>query len=56
MKILHIFKAEPDDVTDTLVEAWGGINEVTRICLYQKPVDYDQLIGLIFESDRVLCW
>ncbi|MBW2061587.1 MAG: hypothetical protein JRI95_08510 [Deltaproteobacteria bacterium] len=56
MKILHIFKTEPDEKIKTLADAWHGQNEVTKFYLYQKPVDYDQLIVLIFENDRVLCW
>jgi len=56
MKILHIFKSEPDTVTETLVKAWDEKNRVTKFYLYKNPVNYDQLIDLIFESDKVFCW
>ena len=56
MKILHIFKNQPDKVTETLVQGWDEQNEVTRFYLYKRPVDYSRLLDLIFENEKVLCW
>ena len=56
MKILHIFKSKPDDDTLTLTAAWAAGHEVREFHLHQDPVDYEELVDLIFESDRVLSW
>lgn len=58
MKILHIYKTEPDDVTKTLVGILSEGKEVTEISLYQGEPDYGQLIDLIFEHDhdKVISW
>jgi len=58
MKILHVYKTEPDDVTKTLVGILSEGKEVTEISLYQGEPDYGQLIDLIFEHDhdKVISW
>lgn len=56
MKVLHIYKSEPDEKVKTLAAAWKEGNEVVEFHLYQSPVDYERLIDLIFESDKVLSW
>jgi len=56
MKVLHIFKTEPDETVKTLAQAWNEGREVTEFHLYQNPVDYDRLIDLIFENEKVLSW
>jgi len=58
MKILHIYKTEPDDVTKTLVGILSEGKEKTEFPLYQGKPDYGQLIDLIFEHDhdKVISW
>ena len=56
MKVLHIYKTEPDEAVQTLARAWNDGNEVTEFHLHQTPVDYERLIDLIFENDNVLSW
>jgi len=58
MKILHIYKSEPDDVTKTLVGILSERKENTEFPLYQGEPDYGQLIDLIFEHDhdKVISW
>ena len=55
MKILHILKTEPDDVTKALVSSLskphGG--EATAVKL-NDSTDYEELIDLNFEHDKVI--
>jgi len=56
VKILHIYRFEPDEVINLLTEAWDEGNEVVEFHLYQTGVDYGRLIDLIFQCDKVLTW
>ena len=56
MKILHILKTEPDNNTKTLIDILSEGEEATVFCLYDKQVDYEKLIDLIFEHDKTISW
>lgn len=56
MKLLHIFKSEPDETTLKLVEAVSEGNETRRETMYDGPVDYDKIVRLVFEYDANICW
>ncbi|MCJ7684857.1 MAG: hypothetical protein MUO68_11255 [Desulfobacteraceae bacterium] len=56
MKLLHVLKSEPDNVTKTLMKASSEGNDVQQFELFAKDVDYDKLIELIFENDKVISW
>ena len=56
MKILHILRSEPDEVVKTLIKASSEGLEAKQFELYREDVDYDTLIELVFEYDKVICW
>lgn len=56
MKILHVFKTEPDEVTKTLVEVISKGEDSTTFELYKEDVDYGKLLDLVFEHDKVISW
>jgi hypothetical protein len=57
MKILHILKTEPDDETRALVSAFGMTDGRESIVIrLDDSTDYEQLIDLIFEHDKVITW
>lgn len=56
MKILHILKSEPDDNTRTLLGILSAGQESTLFPLYEDEQDYEKLIELIFEYDKVISW
>ncbi|MBF0476715.1 MAG: hypothetical protein HQK59_12975 [Deltaproteobacteria bacterium] len=56
MKILHIFKTEPDEVTKTLMSHISSQGENIEFKLYEPQPDYDRLVDIIFESDKVYSW
>jgi hypothetical protein len=56
MKILHLFKKEPNDEVKKLMEIMSEGEETKQFDLYKGDVNYDQLIDLIFEHDKVVTW
>jgi hypothetical protein len=56
MKILHILKTEPDSETQTLMDLISEGEETTQFALYQGSPDYEALIDLIFENEKVISW
>ncbi len=56
MKVLHILRSEPDEVVKNLIKASSEGNEAQQFELYKEDVDYDTLIELVFEHDKVICW
>ncbi|MBW2036030.1 MAG: hypothetical protein JRI41_00930 [Deltaproteobacteria bacterium] len=56
MKILHIFKHEPDDEVKKLSAGISEGEEVSEFGLYEGNIDYGSLIDLIFEHDKVITW
>ncbi len=58
MKTLHILKTEPDSNTKALVSTLDASKdeESTVFKLYEEPVDYESLIDLIFEYDKITSW
>lgn len=57
-KILHILKREPDEIQKVLMERISEGRENLEFPLFgdEKGVDYNRLIDLIFDSDRVITW
>ncbi len=56
MKILHIFKTEPNDEVKKLVEIMSEGEEAKTFELYKENVNYEELIDLMFECDKVISW
>lgn len=56
MKILHIMKTEPDKQTNTLVDIISEGKDATVFDLYDEHADYERLVDLIFDYDKVICW
>jgi hypothetical protein len=56
MKSLHIFKSEPDHNTQLLIDILSGGDESATFSLYEAAPDYERLIDLIFDHDRVVTW
>ena len=49
MKILNVYRSQPDEVVEKLVEI------VTRDRESDSP-DYDALVDKIFSADQTICW
>jgi sulfur transfer complex TusBCD TusB component (DsrH family) len=56
MKLLHILKSDPDENTKTFIEILSEGEEAIEVSLYEDAVDYEKLIDMIFEHDKVITW
>ena len=56
MKTLHILKSPIDKVTQSLIGAFETDETVMIPLVEDEVLDYDRLVDLIFDSDRVICW
>jgi hypothetical protein len=56
MKLLHILKSEPDENARTMMDILSEGEEATEFSLYEEAADYEKLIDMIFEHDRVIAW
>lgn len=56
VKILHIYKKEPDVSTKKIVEVQKAGNQVKIIDLTKGGVSYDALVDEVFAHDKVYCW
>ena len=56
MKILNIYKSEPDGTVQKLAEIVNRDREVVNFDLNVENPDYDNLIDKIFEADQTICW
>ena len=55
MKLLMIYKSEPDQSTAFLAAKLSEGKDVARFNLYEDT-DYDKLVGVIFENDEIISW
>lgn len=56
MKILNIYRSEPDNTTKKLVEIVSRDREADSFDLYVESPDYDALVDKIYEADQVISW
>ena len=56
MKILHILRSEPDEMTRNLILQSFEDAQNIEISLHQENVNYDDLVADIFSSDKVISW
>ena len=56
MKILNVYRSEPDDTTKTLVEIVNRDRESDSFDLNVDSPDYDALVDKIYEADQVISW
>jgi len=56
MKILNVYRSEPDDTTKKLVEIVTRDRESDSFDLHVDNPDYDALVDKIFEADKVISW
>ena len=56
MKILHILKSEPDQNSQNLMRLVNEGEEAAEFRLYEGNPDYEKLIDLIFENEKVISW
>ena len=56
MKILNIYKSEPDETVQKLVEIVTRDREKESFDLFVDSPDYEALVEKIFAADQTICW
>ena len=56
MKVLHILRSAPDEITKALIEKIDVKSQSSRVPFFEEEIDYTQLISKIFEADKVISW
>jgi hypothetical protein len=56
MKTLHLLMSKPTPRTEKLIEIMSRGEKTEEIHLYKDDTDYDKLLDLIFDYDRVISW
>ena len=56
MKILNVYRSEPDESTKKLVEIVSRDRESDSFDLNVDSPDYDQLVDKIMAADKTICW
>lgn len=56
MKILHIYRNEPNDDCKKLVEIVAEGNDNDHINLFEGPQDYGKVVDMIFAADKTISW
>lgn len=56
MKILQVYRSEPNDDVKTLVEILNRDREADSFNLYDENPDYSVLVEKIFAADKTVCW
>ena len=56
MKILNVYRSDPDETVKKLVSIVTRDRESDTFFLNVENPDYDLLVDKIFESDQTICW
>jgi hypothetical protein len=56
MKILQVYRSEPNDDVNTLVGILNRDRDADEFRLYEENPDYDLLVSKIFDADKNVCW
>jgi hypothetical protein len=56
MKILHVYRSEPADVTKQLVAMVSEGRDNESFNLNVENPDYDKLVDMMSDADQTVCW
>lgn len=56
MKVLNVYRSEPDEIVKKLVDIVIRDREADSFDLNVDAPDYDQLVDKIFAADQTICW
>lgn len=56
MKILNVYRSEPDETVKKLVEIVTRDRESVSFDLHADSPDYNKLVDMIFEADQTISW
>ncbi|MCA1765789.1 MAG: hypothetical protein LC633_06020 [Desulfobulbaceae bacterium] len=56
MKVLSVYRSEPDEIVKKLVDIVNRDREADSFALHADNPDYDDLVDKIFAADQTICW
>ncbi|MFA7382921.1 MAG: hypothetical protein WC001_05680 [Desulfurivibrionaceae bacterium] len=56
MKLLNVYRSEPNDDTKKLVEIVSEGRDAEAFALNVENPDYDALVDKVFAADQTICW
>ena len=56
MKILQVYRSEPNNDVKTLVAILNRDRTADEFKLYVDQPNYDELVQKIFANDKTVCW
>ncbi len=56
MKILNVYRSEPDEAVKKLVTIVSRDREAEEFKLYEDNPDYNALVDKIFDADQTISW
>ena len=56
MKVLNVYRSEPDETVKKLVEIVSRDRDADNFDLNVDSPDYDALVDKIFAADQTICW
>lgn len=56
MKILNVYRSNPDETTKKLVDMVNRDRESDTFDLNVDNPDYEKLVEKIFAADKTICW
>ncbi|MBU0910293.1 MAG: hypothetical protein KKA54_00110 [Proteobacteria bacterium] len=56
MKILHVYRSEPNDDVKKLVEIVSEGRDNETFNLNVDAPDYDKLVDMVWGADQTICW
>ena len=56
MKILNVYRSEPDETVKRLVDIVNRDRESDSFDLSDASPDYEILVDKIFDADQTICW
>jgi hypothetical protein len=56
MKVLNVYRSEPDEIVKKLVEIVTRDRETDIFDLNVDNPNYDELVDKIFAADQTICW
>ena len=56
MKVLNVYRSEPDATVKKLVEIVSRDRDADSFDLNVDSPDYDALVDKIFTADQTICW
>ena len=56
MKVLNVYRSEPDETTKKLVAIVTRDRDADSFDLNVDSPDYDALVDKVFAADQTICW